>query len=45
MELDQPAADIYTFEGGWAIRYDDYWEPEEALKAAKVSTTDSSSDV
>jgi ketosteroid isomerase-like protein len=33
VEIDQPAGDIFTFEGGWVVHYDDYWAREDALEA------------
>jgi ketosteroid isomerase-like protein len=33
IELDQASADVFTLEAGWAIRYDDYWQEDEALEA------------
>jgi ketosteroid isomerase-like protein len=32
LSLDQPSADLFTLEGGWVVRYDDYWAREDALE-------------
>ena len=37
VELNQLCADLFTLDGGWAVRYDDYWARDDALQAAGLS--------